>query len=297
MLLAYIDEIGEPGAFVARSNPQYNTSPAFGYAGVVLPEETARQFGVSFTEEKRRVFQNELDGIDNVGGWERKGSSIFRARTLEDFPQYVRVFNSLVRRLRNLGGKLFYYADEKPIGTPRQTHLDIQAREAAAMRETLNRLARYAQSADMNLLVMLDQINEKQRTERIRKMYAHVFSRSAEFPEMARIVEPPMHIDSQLSAGIQFADWVAAFVGRAIEYQLLADAPCPWIATPKASGAVRGSFTRESKLHLYQRVTGDLHHSDVFNFERRLFPSVRGHLIGADIPSAMARKLRGQRTH
>ena len=67
MLLAYIDEIGETGAFVARTDARYKTSPAFGYAGFVVSEESARSFGGAFTEEKRRLFASELVDIDNVG--------------------------------------------------------------------------------------------------------------------------------------------------------------------------------------------------------------------------------------
>lgn len=33
MLLAYIDEVDETGAFVSRDHSRYKTSPAFGYAG------------------------------------------------------------------------------------------------------------------------------------------------------------------------------------------------------------------------------------------------------------------------
>ena len=35
MLLAYIDEIGEPGPYVAKDHPRFNTNPVFGYAGFV----------------------------------------------------------------------------------------------------------------------------------------------------------------------------------------------------------------------------------------------------------------------
>jgi len=95
MLLAYIDEIGEPGAFVARDDARFNTSPAFGYAGFVIPDGAARQFGAAFTEEKRTLFASELDGVDNPGQWERKGSHIFRPTTQRDYPQQLRVFNGL----------------------------------------------------------------------------------------------------------------------------------------------------------------------------------------------------------
>lgn len=60
MYLAYIDEIGETGAFVSRSDPKYNTSPAFGYAGFIIPSGSARQFGAIFQKEKRALFPKRL---------------------------------------------------------------------------------------------------------------------------------------------------------------------------------------------------------------------------------------------
>lgn len=292
MLLAYIDEIGEPGAFVSRQHERYNTSPAFGYAGFVIPAENARQFGGIFTEEKRRVFKTEIRAATNPGQWERKGSSIFRPDTHKTFPQQIRVFNGLVRQLRRLSGSLFYYAGEKPLGTPKQTKLDTAERETVAMRETLNRLARHAASQGKNLMVIIDQINENQRSERVPNMYGHILGRASEFPEMKRIIEPPMHVDSILSANIQFADWVAACVTRAIEYQTISDSLYEWVAASRAVDAVRGAFTHESKLHLWLRGVDDLNHSEVFRKERPLYPVPTGQLFGAAIDPAIFRKVK-----
>ena len=36
MLIAYIDEVGEPGAFVSYDQAKFTTSPVFGYAGFVI---------------------------------------------------------------------------------------------------------------------------------------------------------------------------------------------------------------------------------------------------------------------
>ncbi len=36
MLIAYIDEVGEPGAFVSYDHAKFKTSPVFGYAGFVI---------------------------------------------------------------------------------------------------------------------------------------------------------------------------------------------------------------------------------------------------------------------
>jgi hypothetical protein len=291
MLLSYIDEVGEPGAFVARDHPKFSTSPAFGYAGFVVPAECARKFGREFTHRKREVFKTELENVENPGRWERKGASIFRPDTLEKYPQQIRVFNSLVSTLRAMGGALFYYVDEKPVGTPKQTSLDVVERETVAMRETLNRLSTHANAEDKNLLVMIDQITEKTRAERLPNMYGHILGRAAEHPEMNRILEPPMHVDSELSSNIQFADWVAACVTRAIDYQLIEKSRFEWVAATRAVEQVRGAFTHESKLHLYHRSLNDFHHSDIFRRARPMYPTAVGHLIGDGLDPAVFHKV------
>lgn len=292
MLLAYIDEIGETGAFVSRSDPRYNTSPAFGYAGFVIPAEKARPFGGVFTAEKRRLFKTDIAASANPGQWERKGSDIFRPDTNVRFPQQLRVFNSLVGKLRSMGGQLFYLAEEKPLGTPRQTQLDTVKRETSAMQEALNRLAKHAEFHQKNIMVMIDQINENQRSARLPNMYAHILGRAADFPEMKRIIEPPMHVDSVLSANIQFADWIAACVTRAIEYQTIRDSPYEWVSASKAVDSVRGAFTHESKLHLWNRSLQDMHHSDIFKKERPLYPKVAGQMLSDRVDPAVFRRIK-----
>lgn len=292
MLLAYIDEIGETGAFVARDDPRYHTSPAFGYAGFIIPADQARAFGAYFVAQKNALFRSEIAQAEHPGRWERKGAQIFRPRTPELYPQQLRVFDSLVRKARNLGGQLFYYANEKPLGTPRQTELDPAKRETAAMQETLNRIARHAQLHEANVMVMIDQINEKTRAERLPNMYGHILGRAADYPEMRRIIEPPMHIDSQLSANIQFADWIAACVSRAIEYQLVLDSPYEWVTDPQKLKSSRGAFTHESKLHLWHRGIKDLHHSEVFYRERTVHPTPVGQLLGGSLNLQAMRRVK-----
>ena len=38
MLIAYIDEVGEAGAFISKDHRRFKISPVFGYAGFVVPE-------------------------------------------------------------------------------------------------------------------------------------------------------------------------------------------------------------------------------------------------------------------
>lgn len=277
VLLAYIDEISQPGAFVSTDDNRFHDGPAFGYGGFVIPEGNARKFGASFTREKRNLFPTETSNAEHEGRWERKGSDLLFARAPLDRPQNLRVLGYLINQLRTLGGNLFYYAEEKPIGTPKQTNCgprEFKLREETAMRETLNRIARFADSNDQNVLVMMDQINEKSRKQRLPVMYSHILGRAAEHGEMRRIVEPPMHIDSQLSSNIQFADWIAALVKRAIEYQLVENSRYAWVAEQRALTSARGAFTRESKLRLYKRDLRDLHHSQIMHTNRPLFDTL-----------------------
>ena len=78
-----------------------------------------------------------------------------------------------------------------------------------------------------------------------------------------------MHVDSKLSANVQFADWVAAAVRRAFEYQLIDDSPYEWVPTAFEE-LMRKKPTIESKLYLSHSRGGvrDLHNSDIFARER-----------------------------
>lgn len=294
MLLAYLDEIGEPGAFIAKDHPRFNTSPAFGYAGFVLPEESARLLGQEFTHQKRTLFKDELEGSP-AARFERKGSDLFRPNTPERNLQYIRVMSGLIKKLTQLGGHVFYYADEKPLGTPKQTQADFSARQRGALKETLNRICTYAHENDSSVMVMIDQVNEKTRKSHVADSYAHIFSRSAAREEMRRLIEPPMHIDSELSSNIQFADWVAAAISRAIEYQLLEQSQFGWVSSHWYD-IWRGSFTYESKLHLHFRSCDDIVHSNLFSKARPLYPIIDGQRLGASMSQETIRRLRGM-TH
>lgn len=293
MLLAYLDEIGESGAFISKTHERFNTSPAFGYAGFVIPDANVREFGSIFTNEKRALFYEQYSQAENPGAWEVKGASVFRSKTPAYAPQNVRVFKNLCRQLTRLEGRLFYYVDEKPKGTPKQVSLDRDVTERRAMEEVLNRVCTEADSRDENVMFMIDAISEDQRSKRLPNMYAHILGRAADRSEMRRAVEPPVHVDSQLSAAIQFSDWVAAFLGRAVEYQLLGDDAYQWVG--EALWQQRnGIFTKDSKLHLLpDRSVEDLYTWDLLKRERPLRVSSA---IGSDPETARKMEIMFQKS-
>lgn len=107
MLLAYIDEIGKPGAFISPDDKRYSTSPAFGYTGFIIPAENARQFGAIFNRVKLARFEKEIRDAEDPLHWEAKGADLFRATTPEDRPENLRIFGSLVTALKEASGSLF----------------------------------------------------------------------------------------------------------------------------------------------------------------------------------------------
>lgn len=101
-----------------------------------------------------------------------------------------------------------------------------------------------------------------------------------------------MHVDSVLSSNIQFADWIAGCVTRALDFPLLQDSKYRWIATSRTLDAVRGSFTHESKVHLWRRALVDLNHPEIFRAERPLYPVDDGTMISDRVAPEIIRKMK-----
>lgn len=107
-----------------------------------------------------------------------------------------------------------------------------------------------------------------------------------------------MHIDSALSSNVQLADWVAACVGRAVDYQLLEYSRYGWVSHWH-SAAMKGAFTYESKLSLWHRAVPHLHHSQIFEGARPLYPEARGQQLRHSVDPQVLRRIKAaaERAH
>lgn len=286
MLVAYIDEFGHEGPFVSPEHRKYHQHPAFGYAGMILPAEHARTFGAYFKRQRNTLFRTLVDASPTPSQFEKKGNEYFSTGSIDSYPQHVRVFRALVEKLSSLGGVLFYHGHEKQLGPVSVTGRESRDTVEQSLRETLNRIGRYAEHKDTQVLIIADAITDKTRREIAANMYAHIYSRSSEYPEMKRIVEVPLHIESKLNSNVQFADWVCALIARASHYQLVRESEFGW-AAEKFGDCVRGKFTWESGLHTAQRED-KIHHSGLFNRARSMFPAVRPNSVGAENPQLAA---------
>jgi len=235
-----------------------------------------------FTEKKRRLFAHLIPVEATAGTWERKGSDIFTPVAWDCYRRPIEGFRELVRFLCARGGRLFFYGEEKPLGTAterwgKDSRLQKQGLlefKWGCLHQALNRLCTYAERHGENLIVIMDTENEKERVVQVQNSYAHVFNRTADpdHGEMRRLIESTMHVDSKLSANVQFADWVAAAVRRAFEYQLIEDSPFCWVPTA-FEDLTRSKLTIESKLYFSHSRGGvrEVHNAGIFARERPAF--------------------------
>ena len=56
MLIAYIDEVGEAGAFISKDHKRFKISPAFGYAGFVVPEQHVHALSRDVAATKKKFY-------------------------------------------------------------------------------------------------------------------------------------------------------------------------------------------------------------------------------------------------
>lgn len=282
MLIAYLDEFGHVGPYVSRDHARYKDHPVFGYAGYIIPAKNARYFGAEFLRVKRTLFKTEIEQAEKPAQWERKGAEYFSTGSITKRPEQVRAFTGLVTKLVDNGGNLFYYGDEKRRGTVKQTNKTSEDYTVEALRETINRICRHAEHKGEEVLIFMDDFTEKSRRELVAQMYGHIYARTKNFDEMRLIVEPPLHIDSKVNSSVQFADWVCGLVGRAADYQLIADSSFPWVEE-KFSPKLTGTFTYESKIRLLG-AERDIHNSEVLRDPRVLKSTKQVGSIGYQHP-------------
>ena len=291
MLIAYIDEVGEAGAFISKDHRRFKTSPVFGYAGFVVPEQNVHALSrdVAFTKQRFHSLlfgKNQDEHTTYTPTWERKGADLLSKHAMTRAGrQEVVEFRALLSRIAGTyGGKLFYFVREKPIGSPGQVwgkdtgnswEAHREERTLECLSEAINRLCRFAEHEDQNILLFQDMINEKQRFQQVTRSYAHIYSRIKEHQEMLRILEAPAYIDSELSTNIQCADWVAALISRACDYQLIRDSSYKWVAETFYS-ALRGDFTYESSLQFNKRSIDNIHHIKILDRARPYVDSLTG---------------------
>ena len=107
--IAYLDEFGHIGPYIARDHPRHNDSPVFGLAGFIMPLEVVRGFGTWFYQRKCDLLDFEIRRSgEHPAVWEKKGSSLFTVRNVTQYPELRQTTFRLLNKIQNLGGHVFY---------------------------------------------------------------------------------------------------------------------------------------------------------------------------------------------
>lgn len=84
--IAYLDEFGDIGPYIGRTDPKHNDSPVFGLAGFVLPIDEVRGFGTWFFKRKCELLQFEIDrSRAQPATWEKKGAGLYTVQNVTKY--------------------------------------------------------------------------------------------------------------------------------------------------------------------------------------------------------------------
>lgn len=228
VLLSYLDEFGHIGPFVTAEHPRFNTHPAFGYAGFVIPDVNVREFAAYFEHLKQDLlaFEIKRDGA-HPRRWEKKGASLLTSRNMEMYGDEIRrVLGRLARRLTRLGGRLVFFGEVKPQGSHAQTGDSPADRSARSLREAILQLSRFANARGEPIMIFMDALDEKPRLAAVMAAASYIYA--AHVPELRRVVEIPMQLESHFYATTQYADWLCALLSRASHLHLVGGSKFGW---------------------------------------------------------------------
>lgn len=213
MILAFLDEFGHLGPYFGRSHPKHNTSPVFGIAGILLPEQSVRPFASFFLQRKAELLTTEIVRSGRRPyQWEKKGANLFTANSIEKYPNIRATMFRILNRLKSCGGRVIYVGREKIKN--QDDNLNPNGLYKTVFAETIRQIDAYADGLGQNfILVVGEHSARKELLETAAKtMYGAQPTR--------RLLSPPFEVESYLNQTIQSADWVASIVGRLWNYKL-----------------------------------------------------------------------------
>ena len=204
--IAYVDEFGHDGPFISRHHELHNDSPVFGLAGFVLPVNNVRRFSTYFFELKKNIFKAKIEKSGRPAAkWEMKGIDHFRPSKImqpEVRANFTAPLNTLIH---TLDGHVFYAGSEKNHLKKQVTPTNLYTH---ALKETIKLLDNFCTQKNAKLLLCADHHNNKKAM--IEACVIEMFG----FSNRANLLEPMFHADSHLYQTVQFADWIAAIVGK-----------------------------------------------------------------------------------
>ncbi len=211
MYIAFLDEFGHIGPYVARTDPRYNHSPVFGLAGYILPHHHVRRFATWFYQYKGRLLSQEIaEAQGHPATWEKKGKKLYRSKNIESYRNLRGGTNRMINKIFVFGGRLFYYGIEK-YQSPEESNATNLYK--TCMSHTIRRINHFCGSQEETFLMILDE-----HEDRIQLLEAAAKTMFGEHAAV-NLLEPPFQVESHLYQTIQAADWIATIIGKLLAYR------------------------------------------------------------------------------
>jgi uncharacterized protein DUF3800 len=212
MLFVYLDEFGHIGPYFSRGHPRFNSSPIFGVAGIVFPEEAIRPFASFFLKRKEQLLGFEIEKSNKQAyEWEKHGSNLYTTKSIISYPEIRKSTFRLLNTINRLGGKVFYNGREKIKGTE---HGNPTGLYKTIFSDAIRKLESYSAEQNKNFVIVVDE--NSARKELLETAVKTMYGNDRAF----HLASPPFEVESHLSQNIQAADWVAAIIGKLWTYRL-----------------------------------------------------------------------------
>ena len=212
MYIAFLDEFGHVGPFVSRSHKKHNSSPVFGLAGMILPQENIRYFSRWFFQRKAKLFPVDLAATTKHPAiWEKKGSAFFTPNKMA-VPRNREVGFRLINKITKLDGFVFFHGREKYKSPEDSSPTGLYS---TVLAESMRRIDSVTYKNNKNYLMILDEHSGRADLIRTSMKTMH----GSKMP-VRHILEPPFQAESNMYNTLQAADWIATIVGRLWAYRV-----------------------------------------------------------------------------
>lgn len=213
--VAYLDEFGHVGQYVARNHPSFKTSPVFGLGGILLPAHQVREFAIYFYKLKCQLLAWDLHHKNPRNlppyQWEKKGSQLYSLRNVTTYQQLRKSTFRLLNHIRNVGGFLFYTGQHKVKNPHAHDATETFKRQ---LLQSVRKIDRFCSQNNDTFILVLDEqkAGSEWREKNVEACTLAMFEDASE--KCRTMIEPPLQGESYLFQTLQCADWLCGLIGR-----------------------------------------------------------------------------------
>lgn len=241
MHLAFLDEFGHCGPYVARHDKRFNQSPVFGLAGYIIPHSEARNFATLFFQLKSQMLASDLANIrTHPATWEKKGNDLITSKNIRKYAHIREGISRLLRELDKRGGKIFWYGRQKYMAPGQSNSSGLYT---TVLAHAIRHLDAYVQSQNSQFMIILDQ-----HSDRLKLLETAAKTMFSPASPARTLIEPPFEVESHLYQTIQAADWSATLIGRQQAHRVASTEYRDWEWADRLYGARVAALSTHSRM-------------------------------------------------